>query len=94
MNTQNNAYKPDALIAEDIDSALLVDGLAAEREQGITIDVTYRFFSTDSGGLCIGISGNPRNQAHGRGRHGVQTSRAGPGAPRLNAHDLLKSVRQ
>ncbi len=32
---------------EHIDFALLVDGLAAEREQGITIDVAYRFFSTD-----------------------------------------------
>ena len=32
---------------QDIDFALLVDGLAAEREQGITIDVAYRFFSTD-----------------------------------------------
>ena len=31
----------------DIDFALLLDGLAAEREQGITIDVAYRFFSTD-----------------------------------------------
>ena len=31
----------------DIDFALLVDGLAAEREQGITIDVAYRFFTTD-----------------------------------------------
>lgn len=31
---------------ENIDFALLVDGLAAEREQGITIDVAYRFFST------------------------------------------------
>jgi bifunctional enzyme CysN/CysC len=33
---------------EEIDFALLVDGLAAEREQGITIDVAYRFFSTDT----------------------------------------------
>jgi bifunctional enzyme CysN/CysC len=33
--------------AGDIDFALLVDGLAAEREQGITIDVAYRFFNTD-----------------------------------------------
>ena len=33
---------------KNIDFALLVDGLAAEREQGITIDVAYRFFSTDS----------------------------------------------
>ncbi|MBN1007657.1 sulfate adenylyltransferase subunit CysN [Amphritea pacifica] len=32
---------------DNIDFALLVDGLAAEREQGITIDVAYRFFSTD-----------------------------------------------
>lgn len=32
---------------DNIDLALLVDGLAAEREQGITIDVAYRFFSTD-----------------------------------------------
>src|SRR5262245_23773494 len=31
----------------EMDLALLVDGLAAEREQGITIDVAYRFFSTD-----------------------------------------------
>src|SRR5437868_1449962 len=32
---------------DNIDFALLVDGLAAEREQGITIDVAYRFFSTE-----------------------------------------------
>jgi len=31
----------------ELDFALLVDGLAAEREQGITIDVAYRYFSTD-----------------------------------------------
>ncbi|MEC4594709.1 MULTISPECIES: sulfate adenylyltransferase subunit CysN [Nitrospirillum] len=31
----------------DLDFALLVDGLSAEREQGITIDVAYRFFNTD-----------------------------------------------
>jgi bifunctional enzyme CysN/CysC len=31
----------------DVDFALLVDGLAAEREQGITIDVAYRFFATE-----------------------------------------------
>ncbi|MFN4011536.1 MAG: sulfate adenylyltransferase subunit CysN [Pannonibacter sp.] len=34
-------------VGEDIDLALLVDGLEAEREQGITIDVAYRFFATD-----------------------------------------------
>src|SRR6185312_13560986 len=32
---------------QNIDFALLVDGLSAEREQGITIDVAYRFFATD-----------------------------------------------
>ncbi len=32
---------------EEIDFSLLVDGLQAEREQGITIDVAYRYFSTD-----------------------------------------------
>ena len=32
---------------EKLDLALLVDGLQAEREQGITIDVAYRYFSTD-----------------------------------------------
>ncbi|WP_295136392.1 sulfate adenylyltransferase subunit CysN [uncultured Reyranella sp.] len=33
--------------AGDLDLALLVDGLSAEREQGITIDIAYRFFATD-----------------------------------------------
>ncbi|MFO1184443.1 MAG: sulfate adenylyltransferase subunit CysN [Bauldia sp.] len=35
-------------VGEDIDFALLVDGLEAEREQGITIDVAYRYFATES----------------------------------------------
>ncbi len=34
-------------VGDDIDLALLVDGLQNEREQGITIDVAYRYFSTD-----------------------------------------------
>ncbi|MBO0661181.1 sulfate adenylyltransferase subunit CysN [Jiella sp. MQZ9-1] len=34
-------------VGEDIDFALLMDGLEAEREQGITIDVAYRFFATE-----------------------------------------------
>ncbi|BCP51631.1 adenylyl-sulfate kinase [Kaistia sp. 32K] len=34
-------------VGDDIDLALLVDGLEAEREQGITIDVAYRFFATE-----------------------------------------------
>lgn len=39
--------KKSGTTGEQVDLALLVDGLAAEREQGITIDVAYRFFSTD-----------------------------------------------
>jgi bifunctional enzyme CysN/CysC len=38
--------KKHGTTGEDIDFALLVDGLEAEREQGITIDVAYRFFAT------------------------------------------------
>ncbi len=54
---------------EDIDFALLVDGLAAEREQGITIDVAYRFFSTDRRKFivadCPGHEQYTRNMATG-----------------------------
>ena len=39
--------RKDGTRGGDLDYALLLDGLAAEREQGITIDVAYRFFSTD-----------------------------------------------
>ena len=39
--------KKSGTTGEKIDLSLLVDGLASEREQGITIDVAYRFFSTD-----------------------------------------------
>lgn len=69
------------------DLALLVDGLAAEREQGITIDVAYRFFSTDKRKFIIadtpGHVQYTRNMATGAStadvaillidaRHGVQ----------------------
>ena len=37
----------------DLDFALLMDGLSAEREQGITIDVSYRFFSTDKRSFIV-----------------------------------------
>jgi len=37
----------------DIDYALLMDGLSAEREQGITIDVSYRFFSTEKRNFIV-----------------------------------------
>jgi len=42
-----NDSKNHGTQGEEIDYALLVDGLSAEREQGITIDVAYRFFSTN-----------------------------------------------
>jgi bifunctional enzyme CysN/CysC len=41
------ARKATQMAGTDIDLSLLTDGLAAEREQGITIDVAYRYFSTD-----------------------------------------------
>ena len=53
----------------EIDFALLVDGLAAEREQGITIDVAYRFFGTDRRKFivadCPGHEQYTRNMATG-----------------------------
>ncbi len=42
-----NDSKKHGTQGAEIDFALLVDGLSAEREQGITIDVAYRFFTTD-----------------------------------------------
>ena len=54
---------------DDIDYALLLDGLSAEREQGITIDVAYRFFSTDKRKFivadCPGHEQYTRNMATG-----------------------------
>ena len=54
---------------DGIDYALLLDGLTAEREQGITIDVAYRFFSTDQRKFivadCPGHEQYTRNMATG-----------------------------
>lgn len=73
---------------DKMDLALLVDGLAAEREQGITIDVAYRYFSTDKRKFIIadtpGHEQYTRNMATGAStcdlaiilidaRYGVQT---------------------
>ncbi|WP_416137597.1 sulfate adenylyltransferase subunit CysN [Halomonas sp. HK25] len=73
---------------EEVDLALLVDGLQSEREQGITIDVAYRFFSTDRRKFIIadtpGHEQYTRNMATGAStaslaiilidaRYGVQT---------------------
>ena len=46
LSSLENDSKQHGTTGGDIDFALLVDGLEAEREQGITIDVAYRFFST------------------------------------------------
>ena len=48
----------------DIDYALLVDGLAAEREQGITIDVAYRYFATDK--RCFIVADTPGHEQYTR----------------------------
>ncbi|MCS6890563.1 MAG: sulfate adenylyltransferase subunit CysN [Rhodovarius sp.] len=56
-------------LGEEVDLALLVDGLEAEREQGITIDVAYRFFSTPQRSFivadCPGHEQYTRNMATG-----------------------------
>jgi bifunctional enzyme CysN/CysC len=56
-------------VGEEVDLALLVDGLEAERQQGITIDVAYRFFSTPKRSFivadCPGHEQYTRNMATG-----------------------------
>ncbi|QSX30643.1 sulfate adenylyltransferase subunit CysN [Shewanella cyperi] len=79
--------KSHGTTGEAIDLALLVDGLQAEREQGITIDVAYRYFSTEKRKFIIadtpGHEQYTRNMATGASncdlaiilidaRHGVQ----------------------
>src|SRR5690606_32941726 len=58
-----------------LDLALLVDGLQAEREQGITIDVAYRFFNTEKRHFivadCPGHEQYTRNMATGASTAGV-----------------------
>ncbi|TVP82214.1 MAG: GTP-binding protein, partial [Puniceicoccaceae bacterium] len=80
--------KKSGTTGEEVDLALLVDGLQAEREQGITIDVAYRYFSTAKRKFIIadtpGHEQYTRNMATGAStcdlaiilidaRHGVQT---------------------
>ncbi|RAH38235.1 sulfate adenylyltransferase subunit CysN [Halomonas sp. SL1] len=82
------ASKTAGTTGDEVDLALLVDGLQSEREQGITIDVAYRFFSTDRRKFIIadtpGHEQYTRNMATGAStaslavilvdaRHGVQT---------------------
>ena len=47
LESIKNDSKKSGTTGDQIDLALLVDGLQSEREQGITIDVAYRYFSTD-----------------------------------------------
>ena len=47
LSTLASDSKKQGTQGEKLDFALLVDGLSAEREQGITIDVAYRFFATE-----------------------------------------------
>ena len=47
LSAAESESKKYGTTGEKIDMALLVDGLQSEREQGITIDVAYRFFSTE-----------------------------------------------
>lgn len=89
---QLNTLKRDSLRhgtdGENIDFALLVDGLEAEREQGITIDVAYRFFTTEQRKFIVadtpGHEQYTRNMATGAStadlavllvdaRHGIAT---------------------
>lgn len=53
---QEKALELDSKVGSrsgDIDYSLLLDGLMAEREQGITIDVAYRYFTTDNRGFIV-----------------------------------------
>jgi sulfate adenylyltransferase subunit 1 len=83
-----NDSKKSGTTGEEFDLALLVDGLASEREQGITIDVAYRYFATDKRKFIIadtpGHEQYTRNMATGAStadlaiilidaRYGVQT---------------------
>ena len=83
-----NDSKKSGTTGDEIDLALLVDGLQSEREQGITIDVAYRYFSTDKRKFIIadtpGHEQYTRNMATGAStadlaiilidaRYGVQT---------------------
>jgi bifunctional enzyme CysN/CysC len=53
LATLERDSKRHGTVGEDIDFALLVDGLEAERQQGITIDVAYRYFNTDKRSFVV-----------------------------------------
>ena len=62
------------------DLALLTDGLSAEREQGITIDVAYRYFATESRKFIIGDA--PGHEQYTRNMVTAASSAAGQAAAR------------
>lgn len=68
-DSRRHGTQGDDTHSDGLDFALLVDGLAAEREQGITIDVAYRFFDTDRRKFivadCPGHEQYTRNMATG-----------------------------
>jgi bifunctional enzyme CysN/CysC len=91
--------KTHGTTGHDFDPALLTDGLKAEREQGITIDVAYRYFSTDKRSFIIcdapGHEQYTRNMATGAShcdlaiilidaRHGVM--------PQTRRHSFIASL--
>ncbi len=53
LSTLERDSKKFGTTGADVDFALLVDGLEAEREQGITIDVAYRYFATDKRSFIV-----------------------------------------
>jgi bifunctional enzyme CysN/CysC len=53
LATLENDSRKHGTTGEEIDFALLVDGLEAERQQGITIDVAYRFFTTEKRSFIV-----------------------------------------
>ena len=88
LDTLQSDSKKMGTQGDNIDFALLVDGLASEREQGITIDVAYRYFSTDKRKFIVadtpGHEQYTRNMATGAStaelailmvdaRHGIMT---------------------
>ena len=69
---------------DDIDFALLVDGLVAEREQGVTIDVAYRYFNTDRRRFIVADTPG----------HEIYTRNMATGASNANLAVLLVDARK